>query len=56
LGPLTLLKRATRRLRRLALGLFLYLAFCTVGGIYLADGTLHPARRSLTENEAAEFR
>jgi len=36
--------------------LFLYLAFCTVGGIYFADGTLHPARRSLTENEAAEFR
>ena len=40
--------RATRRIRRLALGLFLYLAFCTVGGIYLADGTLHPARRPAT--------
>jgi len=48
--------RTSRRIRHLALGLFLYLAFCTVGGIYLADGTLHPARRPLTENEAAEFR
>jgi pimeloyl-ACP methyl ester carboxylesterase len=48
--------RTPRRIRRLALGLFLYLVFCAVGGIYLADGTLHPARRPLTENEAAEFR
>jgi uncharacterized protein len=56
LGHLTLLKRATRRLSRLALGLFLYIAFCTVGGIYLADGTLRPARRPLTKSEVAEFR
>jgi hypothetical protein len=45
--------------RRSRYGLFavlLYLAFCTVGGVYLADGTLHPARRLLTENEFAEFR
>ena len=34
----------------------LYLALCLIGGIYLADGTLHPARRPLTETEAANFR
>ena len=48
--------RATRRLRYLIFGVFLYLAFCAVGGIYLADGTLHPARRPLTEGEIAEAR
>jgi len=47
--------RATRRLRYLFFGVFLYLAVCAVGGIYLADGTLHPARRLLTENEIAEM-
>jgi hypothetical protein len=47
---------ANRRLRYLFFGIFLYLAFCAVGGIYLADGTLHPARRLLTENEIAEAR
>jgi uncharacterized protein len=46
----------TRRLRHVFFGVFLYLAFCTVGGIYLADGTLHPGRRPLTENEIAEMR
>jgi len=45
--------RATRRLRYLFLALFLYVAFCAVGGIYLADGTLHPGRRPLTEDESA---
>ena len=48
--------RANRRVRYVYFGLFLYLAFCTVGGIYLADGTLHPARRPLTEDELAEVR
>jgi pimeloyl-ACP methyl ester carboxylesterase len=48
--------RANRRPRYLFLGLFLYLVFCTAGGIYLADGTLHPARRPLTEDEVAEVR
>ena len=50
------MKRATRRIRRLALGLFLYLSFCTVGGIYLADGTLHPGRRLLTEDDTTAMR
>lgn len=44
-----------RRLRWLLFAFILYLALCLVGGIYLADGTLHPARRPLTENEAANF-
>lgn len=48
--------RTSRRIRRFALGLFLYLVFCIVGGIYLADGTLHPARRPLTEEEVTAVR
>src|ERR1700729_333054 len=39
----------SRRSRRVLIALILYMTFCTVGGIYLADGTLHPARRPLTE-------
>ena len=45
-----------RRSRRFLFALLLYLAFCTVGGVFLADGTLHPARRPLTEEEAAAMR
>lgn len=48
--------RATRRLRYLLLGLFLYASFCAVGGVYLADGTLHPGRRPLTEDESVAVR
>jgi uncharacterized protein len=48
--------RLGRRSRWLIFLLILYFAFCAVGGIYLADGTLHPARRVLTEDEAANFR
>lgn len=33
----------------------LYAAFCVIGGISLADGALHPARRGLSEEEAARF-
>lgn len=40
----------------MAFGIFLYLAVCTVGGVYLADGTLHPGRRPLTDEEVAEMR
>ena len=46
----------SRRSRWLLFALILYLTLCTMGGIYLADGTLHPALRPLTENEASEFR
>jgi len=43
----------TRRSRRIALAVALYLAFCTLAGIYLADGTLHPPRRPLSAEEIA---
>jgi uncharacterized protein len=45
---------ASRRIRRAILGLCLYVTFCAVGGIFLADGALHPARRPLAEDEIAE--
>src|SRR5579863_3626791 len=48
--------RFSRRLRRVLLGLSLYLVFCLVGGIYLADGTLHPARRPLSDGDVAAAR
>ena len=48
--------RANRRLRRVFFGLFLYLVVCTVGGIYLADGTLRPERRLLSDEETAAVR
>jgi pimeloyl-ACP methyl ester carboxylesterase len=48
--------RATRRLRYVLLGLFLYAIFCAVGGVYLADGTRHPGRRPLTEDESVAVR
>jgi uncharacterized protein len=41
----------SRRSRYGLFALVLYLTLCVIGGIYLADGTLHPARRELTENE-----
>ena len=46
----------SRRARYGLLFLTLYLTLCTVGGIYLADGTLHPARRPLTEEEITAVR
>lgn len=42
-----------RRLRRLLLVFALYLAFCAVAGIFLADGTLRPARRPVTDADRA---
>ena len=35
------------------LSFLLYLTFCTVVGIFVADGTLHPSRRPLTQTDAA---
>jgi len=46
----------SRRARRLLLVFLLYLAFSIVAGIYLADGTLHPPRRPLTDEAVAEVR
>jgi pimeloyl-ACP methyl ester carboxylesterase len=48
--------RKTRRFRRLLLFLTLYLAFCAVAGIFVADGTMHPARRRLTPGEETTTR
>jgi uncharacterized protein len=44
-----------RTSRRILLGLFLYLAFCSVAGIWIADGTLHPSRRPLGQAEESEM-
>ena len=44
-----------RRLRWLIFAVLLYFAFCSVGGVFLADGALHPARRTLTPEDAAAF-
>jgi uncharacterized protein len=45
--------RATQRLRYVLLGSILYAILCLTGGLYLADGALHPARRPLTEDEVS---
>ena len=42
-----------RRSRRLLLAILLYLAFSAVAGVFVADGALHPARRSLSDNDRA---
>jgi uncharacterized protein len=46
----------SRRSRYGLFALVLYLTLCVIGGIYLADGTLHPARRELSENEITAMR
>jgi len=46
----------TRRSRRLLLFLTLYLAACLIGGAYIAEGTLHPARRVLTAEDETTVR
>jgi uncharacterized protein len=47
--------RARRRLRWLIFVFTLYLAVCSIGGVYLTDGTLHPARRPLAQEEVEAF-
>ena len=47
---------ASRRARYGLILLTLYLTLCIIGGIYLADGTLHPARRPLTQEEITTVR
>jgi pimeloyl-ACP methyl ester carboxylesterase len=46
----------TRRSRRLLLALLLYATFCSIIGIFVADGALHPARRPVTLQEEAQVR
>jgi uncharacterized protein len=41
----------SRRFRYGLLAVILYLTFCTIAGVYLADATFHPARRPLTDDE-----
>jgi pimeloyl-ACP methyl ester carboxylesterase len=48
--------RLILRSRLFLLFLTLYLAFCLVAGIFVADGTLHPARRPLTAEEETTIR
>jgi pimeloyl-ACP methyl ester carboxylesterase len=45
-----------RRLRWFVFLALLYIALCAVAGIYLADGTVHPSRRALTDEESAPFK
>lgn len=46
----------SRRTHHLLLALLIYLAASTVAGIYVADGTLHPGRRPLTNEETSAER
>jgi uncharacterized protein len=48
--------RLSRKSRRLLLFLTLYLAFSAAAGIFIADGTLHPARRPLTQEDESTMR
>jgi pimeloyl-ACP methyl ester carboxylesterase len=48
--------RLSRRSRRLLLFLTLYLAFSAAAGIFITDGTLHPARRPLTQEDESTMR
>ncbi|HKF01037.1 MAG TPA: alpha/beta fold hydrolase [Candidatus Sulfotelmatobacter sp.] len=46
----------SRCTRRLLLAFLIYLAACSLSGVYVADGTLHPGRRLLTNEETAAVR
>lgn len=46
----------TRRSRRLLLALLLYLSFSAIVGIFVADGSLHPAKRPLAAEDLATVR
>jgi len=48
--------RRNRKVRWLIFFVGVYTAVCVVGGIFLADGTLHPGRRELTRDEIAGAR
>lgn len=47
--------RPTRRWRRLIFALLMYITMCSVAGIYLADSTLHPPRRPLTQDDERAY-
>jgi uncharacterized protein len=46
----------SRNFRRALLGIFLYVAFCAIAGVFVADASLHPARRELTDTEITAAR
>jgi Serine aminopeptidase, S33 len=48
--------RLTRKFRYFLLCLILYLGCCLTAGIFVADGTLHPARRPLTPEASTTMR
>jgi uncharacterized protein len=48
--------RSNHRRRWAVFVLILYVALCSTGGIYLADGTLHPARRPFSDQESFPVR
>lgn len=48
--------RQNRRVRWALFGLVLYLGFYVIGGVWIADGSLHPARRMLSRQQADAFR
>jgi len=47
--------RRKRQSRSVLVSFTLYLAVCAIGGIYVADGSLHPGRRPVERDEAASF-
>lgn len=47
--------RPGRRVRFVVILACLYAVLCTIGGISLADGALHPGRRPLNEDEVVSF-
>lgn len=47
--------RSNRKLRWALFALALYLSACSIGGVYLADGALHPPRRELTGTDVQDF-
>ena len=48
--------RPTRTSRRIVLFLILYLTSCGVAAVFVADGTVHPERRSLTQKDETAMR
>jgi len=44
------------KVRKILLVLLLYITFCTIAGILVADGTMHPARRPLPPDAEASMR
>jgi pimeloyl-ACP methyl ester carboxylesterase len=46
----------SRNFRRALLGIFLYVVFCAIAGVFVADASLHPARRELTDTEITAAR